>query len=90
MWLDTRFAPPSLLAMMFDNRPAGRRVVDLTEEFRANAAECQELANRWAGEGRQQYEELAREWRELAERLDERRRSDARHAVLAHGMILRP
>lgn len=86
MWLDTRFAPPSLLAMMFDNRPAGSRVVDLTEEFRANAAECQELANRWAGEGRQQYEELAREWRELAER----RRSDARQAVLAHGMILRP
>jgi hypothetical protein len=68
----TRFVPPSLLAMMFDNRTAGSRV-DLTEEFRANAAECRELANRWAGEGKQQYEELAREWRELAERLDDRR-----------------
>jgi hypothetical protein len=45
----------------------------------------QELANRWADEGKRQYEELAREWRELAERLDDRRRAAAPQAVLAHG-----
>jgi hypothetical protein len=80
MSADRRLGPPSLLAMTFDSR-----VVDLTEEFRANAAECQELANRWADEGKRQYEELAREWLELADRLEDRRRAAAPQAVLAHG-----
>jgi hypothetical protein len=40
--------------------------VDVTEEFQARAAECQHLANRSGGEGKRQYEELARQWRELA------------------------
>jgi hypothetical protein len=84
MSANTQFLPPGLLALMLDNRTASR-VVDLTEEFRANAAECQELANRWAGEGKRQYEELAREWLELAERLEDRRRSAGASAVLAHG-----
>ena len=80
MSADIRFAPPSLLAMTFEGQLA-----DLTEEFRANAAECQELANCWADEGKRQYEELAREWRELAERLDDRRRAAGPQAVLTHG-----
>jgi hypothetical protein len=40
--------------------------IDVTEEFQARAAECQHLANRSGGEGKRQYEELARQWRELA------------------------
>jgi len=40
--------------------------VDVTEEFQARAAECQHLANGSGGEGKRQYEELARQWRELA------------------------
>jgi hypothetical protein len=44
----------------------GSRFLDVTEEFQARAAECQRLANRSGGEGKRQYEELARQWRELA------------------------
>jgi hypothetical protein len=44
----------------------GRRFLDVTEEFHARAEECQHLANRWGGEGKRQYEGLARQWRELA------------------------
>jgi hypothetical protein len=79
MSADIRFAPPSLLAMTFEGQLA-----DLTEEFRANAAECQELANRWADEGKRQYEELAHQWLELAEQISDRRRSAGPQAVLAH------
>jgi len=42
----------------------------VSEEFRAHAAECQELARRWREEGKRQYEELARQWLELAARVD--------------------
>jgi hypothetical protein len=36
--------------------------------FRAHAAECRGLANRcWHEESKQRYEELARQWLELAE-----------------------
>jgi len=39
-----------------------------TEEFRAHAAECRELANRcWHEESKRRYEELAHHWLELAE-----------------------
>jgi hypothetical protein len=38
------------------------------EGFREHAAECRELANRcWHEESKQRYEELARQWLELAE-----------------------
>jgi hypothetical protein len=50
-----------------------------SEEFRANAAKCQELANCWRDEGKRQYGELARQWLQLAEQsegqLSEQRRS---------------
>ena len=39
---------------------------DAAEEFRSCAAECQEIATHWGGEGRRQYEELARQWLLLA------------------------
>jgi hypothetical protein len=45
----------------------------LAEEFRVQAAECRELANRWGDEGNRQYEELARQWLELGELADRRR-----------------
>jgi hypothetical protein len=32
------------------------------EEYRARAAECWEIAGRWPGLVRRQYEELARQW----------------------------
>jgi hypothetical protein len=38
-----------------------------SEEFRAQAAECLELANRWRDEGKRQYEALAHQWLKLAE-----------------------
>ena len=43
-----------------------------SDEFRAHASECQKLADFFGGLIRRQYEELARQWLELAERTDER------------------
>jgi uncharacterized protein YukE len=51
---------------MQDNCLLARRFLGVTEEFQARAAECQHLANHWGGEGKRQYEDLARQWRELA------------------------
>jgi hypothetical protein len=45
-----------------------------SQSYRALAAECQLLANRWPDDlVRQQYAELARQWRALAEHVDGRR-----------------
>jgi hypothetical protein len=41
-----------------------------SDEFRAHASECQKLADFFGGLIRRQYEELARQWLELAERAD--------------------
>jgi hypothetical protein len=41
-----------------------------SDEFRAHALECQKLADFFGGLIRCQYEELARQWLELAERAD--------------------
>ena len=41
-----------------------------SEEFRANAAECEELASWWGGPIKHQYEHLARQWLFLAERAE--------------------
>ena len=38
-----------------------------SDQFRAHAQECRELASRVYGRTREQYEELARQWLELAE-----------------------
>jgi len=37
-----------------------------SEEYRAQAAECQEIADGWSGLVREQYEQLARQWLILA------------------------
>jgi hypothetical protein len=38
-----------------------------SQSYRAQAAECQQVANRWPNDlVREQYEELARQWRVLA------------------------
>jgi hypothetical protein len=43
-------------------------------EYRAQAAECQRVANRWPNDlVKQQYEELARQWRALAAHAEEQR-----------------
>jgi hypothetical protein len=60
------FGPANPSALVQGNRLLGNRFLDVTEEFHARAAECQHLANRSGGEGKRQYEELARQWRELA------------------------
>ena len=39
-----------------------------SEEFRAHAAECEEIAKRQSGLIKQQYEQLADQWLFLAER----------------------
>jgi hypothetical protein len=41
-----------------------------SSEFRAQAEECRKLATCLYGAGKSQYEELARRWQKLAERLD--------------------
>ena len=41
-----------------------------SDEFRAHASECQRLADFFGGLIRRQYEDLARQWLELAERAD--------------------
>jgi hypothetical protein len=41
-----------------------------SDEFRAQAEECRKLASSVGGLIKRQYEELARQWLELAERLD--------------------
>jgi hypothetical protein len=42
-----------------------------SQEYRAQAAECQNVADRWPEDlVRQQYEELARQWRVLAKRAE--------------------
>jgi hypothetical protein len=44
------------------------------EAYRVQAAECQQLADRWPHDlVRQQYEELARQWRALAAHAERRR-----------------
>jgi hypothetical protein len=44
-----------------------------SEEFRAQAAECQQVANLWPDDlVKEQYEELARQWRVLAEQAERR------------------
>ena len=45
---------------------------DKGEEFRNCAEECQEIANRWEGELRRQYEDLSRQWLVLARLADQR------------------
>jgi hypothetical protein len=45
-----------------------------SEEYRAHAAECRELANRIRdSEVKRGYEELARQWLELAEQAERQR-----------------
>ena len=39
-------------------------------EYRAHAAECQGIADRWSDLAKEQYEELARQWLVLAERAE--------------------
>ena len=70
--MDASFAPANPSTRVQGNCLLGRRFLDETEEFRARAAECQHLANCWGGEGKRQYEELARQWRELAELVSSR------------------
>ena len=43
-------------------------LVGRSEEYRAQAAECQGIANRYPDLIKQQYEDLARQWRALADR----------------------
>src|SRR5262249_57684816 len=62
---DASFVPANPSAWVQENRLLGSRFLDVTEEFHARAAECQHLANRSGGEGKRQYEELARQWRGL-------------------------
>jgi hypothetical protein len=38
-----------------------------SERYRARAAECQRLADRWSGLIKRQYEDLARVWLTVAE-----------------------
>jgi hypothetical protein len=40
------------------------------DEFRAHAEECRKLASHVPGSVKQQYEELERQWLELAERVE--------------------
>lgn len=49
------------------NRSGWRRLVDAgTEPFHARAAESQDLGQCWHEESKRRYEELTRQWLELA------------------------
>ena len=50
-----------------------------SDEFRIHASECQKLADFFGGAIRRQYEELARQWLELAERADDKALELGRH-----------
>ena len=39
------------------------------EDYRAYAAECQQVANQWSGLIKDQYEKLALQWLKLADRV---------------------
>jgi hypothetical protein len=86
----TSFASVIAFATGSGHRSGGCQVVDLTEKCCARAAECQALANRWSGEGRKQYEALARQWLDLADRAAgpygaTKSREIAPEPVLVHG-----
>ena len=49
-----------------------------SDEFRSHAEECQRLARRVSGVARHQYEELARQWLDLAERTEGQREAERR------------
>jgi hypothetical protein len=50
------------------SRSVGRRFLNAgTEGLYAQAADCRELAYRWHEQSKHRYEELTREWVELAE-----------------------
>jgi hypothetical protein len=70
--LNATFAPLNAFTVWGD-RSVERRFWKMTDDFRAQAAECQEIANHWGGEAKRQYEELARQWLEIAELVDRRR-----------------
>jgi predicted YcjX-like family ATPase len=47
-----------------------------SDEFRRHAEECRKLAQRVCGVAREQYEELARQWLDLAERVEGAREAE--------------
>jgi predicted YcjX-like family ATPase len=49
-----------------------------SDEFRTHAEECHKLAKRVCGVAKHQYEELARQWLDLAERLEGQREAERR------------
>jgi hypothetical protein len=49
-----------------------------SHEFRSHAEECRKLASRVRGVARHQYEELARQWLDLAERMEGQREAERR------------
>jgi hypothetical protein len=71
--LNATFASLNAFPMVRGNRSVERRSCNTIDDFRAQAAECQELANYWGGEAKRQYAELARQWLEIAELAGRRR-----------------
>jgi hypothetical protein len=47
------------------------KLITKLAEYRDQATECQEIANRGTGLIKQQYEELARQWQALVERSEQ-------------------
>ena len=51
----------------FTNARAGLTCPTRFDDYRARAAECQQIADGWSGLLKDQYEQLARQWLMLAE-----------------------
>ena len=66
-----------------------RQFLNLAEQFRGHAAECECLASHWREEGKRQYEELARQWLKLAECAIEQSRETRPRGAIAHYSRLR-
>lgn len=71
--LNATFAFLNAFTTVRGNRSVERHSCNTIDDFRAQAAECQELASHWGGEVKRQYAELARQWLEIAELASRRR-----------------
>jgi hypothetical protein len=71
--LNVTSASLNAFTMVRGNRPVECHSCNTIDDFRAQAAECQKLANYWGGEAKRQYAELARQWLEIAELASRRR-----------------
>jgi hypothetical protein len=73
--MSATFIPVPGFALVCGGQSIERQYCDMGKEFRACAAQCEEIAPDGDGERRRQYKELARVWMVLATLASQRHRS---------------